>query len=373
MSLTDELKEFAEKVGLDIVRVASAEPFLEAAERIKDQIRRGFRPRWKIEEIDTFCNPRSLLPDANSVVVAAECYLTSEPIDLSKPSEPHGRIARYTWRNYYYDVKMKLKIVADFLKKRVGSGFRFRCYSNGPLAEKPMAQRAGVGWYGKHGIIVTRQYGSWIVLGELICNVKLEEDEPLDEYCGNCRACIEACPTGAIVEPYILDTQKCLQSITHRQMVMPDHIREIWGDRLYGCTTCQEACPINRKVKPKDRKPDYGYVGPSLPLMSILEMNECEYRRRFGKNQIGEPWVSFGAIQRNAAVALGNIGDAVAIPVLARKLKTSRSMIVKMHVAWALEKIGGQDAKLALKQALRGKLNTEVRKEIEEALKQINK
>jgi len=372
MSLTAELKDFVEKVNLDVVRVTSAEPFLEAAERIKQQIRRGFRPKWKLEEIDEFCNPKSLLPDAKSVVVAAECYLTSEPTDLSKPGEPHGKIARYTWRNYYYDVKTKLKMVANFLKNRVGSGFRFRCYSNGPLAEKPMAQRAGMGWYGKHGIIVTKQYGSWVVLGELICNIKLEEHEPINESCGSCQACIKACPTGAIVEPYILDMPRCLQYITHHQMVMPTHIRELWGNRLYGCMACQEVCPINRKVKPKDRKPDYGYVGPSLPLISILQMNEKEYRRRFSKNQIGEPWVSFGAIQRNAAVALGNIGDPVAVSVLAQKLNSSRSKIVKMHAAWALGKIGEEDAKRALKQALKGDQNPEVRKEIESALKQIS-
>lgn len=370
-SLTTELKDFAKKIGLDIVRVTSAEPFLAAAERIKDQIRRGFRPGWKIDEIDAYCNPRSFLSDAKSVIVAAECYLTSEPTDLSRPGEPHGKIARYTWRNYYHDIKTKLKKVAEFLKRRVGAGFRYRCYSNGPLAEKPAAERAGIGWYGKHGIIVTEQFGSWIVLGELITNIKLEEDEPLENSCGDCRACIDACPTNAIVEPYILDMPKCLQYITHRQMIMPEHIREIWGNRLYGCTTCQEACPINRKAKPRNRKPNYGYVGPSLPLKSILEMNEREYRKRFRKNQIGHWWVSFGAIQRNAAVALGNIGDPTAIPILARTLKRSRSTIVKIHAAWALGKIGGQKAELVLEQALKRNLKPQVRKEIEQALKRL--
>lgn len=369
MSLTSELKGFAEQIGLDIVRVTSAEPCLEAAERIKQQIRRGLRPKWKIEEVNRSCNPKSFLPEAKSVVVAAECYLTSEPADLTKPGEPHGKIARYTWRNYYYDLEMKLRMVADFLKERVGEGFRFKCYSNGPLAEKPLAERAGVGWYGKHGIIVTRQYGSWVVLGELLCNIKLEEDEPLEESCGKCKACIEACPTKAIVEPYVLDMPECLQYVTHHQMAIPTNMRELWGNRLYGCTTCQEACPINRKVKPKERKPDYGYVGPSLPLIQILEMTEKEYRRRFSENQIGKWWVSFGAIQRNAAIALGNIGDPAAIPALTRKLNTSRSKIVKTHVAWALGKIGGEDAKRALRQALEREHASEVRREIESALK----
>lgn len=371
LALTSELKDFAESVGLDIVRVTSAEPCLDAAERIKQQIRRGLRPEWKIEEIDYFCDPKSFLPEARSVIVAAECYLTSEPTDMGRPGEPHGKIARYTWRNYYRDVKTKLRIVANFLKERAGGGFRFKCYSNGPLAEKPLAERAGVGWYGKHGIIVTHQFGSWVVLGELLTNVKLEEDEPLHETCGDCNACVEACPTKAIIEPYVLDTSKCLQYITHHQMVMPIHIREIWGNRLYGCTTCQEVCPINRKVKPKDRKPNYGYVGPSLPLIPILQMSGKEYHRRFKDNQIGRWWVNFGAIQRNAAVALGNLRDPVAVPALAQALKHSRSTIVKMHAAWALGKIGNEDAKTALQQALKTKLKPSVQQEAENALKQI--
>lgn len=369
ISLTDELKNFGQEIGLDIVRVTSAEPFSDAAERIKQQIRRGLcPPNWKVEEIDSFCDPRNFLHDAKSIIVVAECYLTSESVDPGKPGEPHGSIARYTWRNYYYDVKIKLRKIADFLKKRVGKGVRFRCYSNGSIAEKPIAQRAGIGYYGKHGIIITEEYGSWVVLGELITNIKLKVDKPVNKSCGKCKLCIDACPTGAIIEPYIIDVSKCLGYITHNQFVMPVAIREVWGNKLYGCTICQDVCPINRKVKAKERKPEYGYVGPSLSLIQILQMNEGEYRKRFSKNQIGAQWVNFGAIQRNAAVALGNIGDPSAVPVLVQTLKDNQSSIVKMHAAWALGKIGSHEAKLALRQSMEMKLEQEVRKEVENAL-----
>lgn len=373
MSLTAEMKAFAEKVGLDVVRVTTAEPLTEASKRIKEQIQRGLRPKWKIEDIDSFCAPRSVLSSARSIVAAAECYLTSEPVDLSKPGEPHGRIARYLWRNYYHDVKEKLQRVAAFLKKRAPekTKFHFRCYSNGPLAQKPIAQRAGVGWYGKNGIIYTEEYGSRVVLGELITSVELEPDEPLEGSCGTCEACIKACPTKAIIEPYVLDMPRCLQYMTTRQFNMPLNLREIWGNRLYGCTTCQDVCPLNHKVKPKNRKPTYGYVGSSLPLIPILQMKEKEYRGRFRKNQIGEWWVRFGAIQRNAAVALGNIRDPAAIPALTQALKKSRSLMVRVHAAWALGKIRGQKAKQALEDAQKRECNPEVRKEIEEALSRL--
>jgi epoxyqueuosine reductase len=369
MSITEDVKTFAKRLGLDVVGVTSADPFADAARRIKEQIQRGLRPKWDVQTIDAYCDPRSLLASARSIIVATECYLTSEESDLSRDMGPHGTIARYTWRNYYYDVRTKLAKVATFLKKKTRASVQSRCYSNGPLAEKPMAERAGVGWYGKNGIILTRDYGSWVVLGALVTNIALEQDEPLKRSCGSCQACIKACPTKAIIEPYVLNMPKCLQYITHKQQAMPASIREIWGNRLYGCMTCQDVCPLNRRVKPKNRKPKSGYVGPSLPLIPILQMTEKEYRKHFHENQIGEWWVSFGAVQRNAAVALGNIGDPRAVLVLSSVLRRSRSFIVRGHAAWALGKIGGQDARLALKEASSREKNPNVRVEIENALK----
>jgi epoxyqueuosine reductase len=371
MSLTDEVKNFGYEIGLDIIRVTSAEPLQKASERIRQQIYRGLRPKWNID-VSSYCNPKSVLPDAKSVIVAAECYLTSEPQNLSKPGDPHGTIARYTWRNYYYDVKTKLRMIANFLKERIqNQKLHFKCYSNGPLAEKPLAERAGVGWFGKHSIIVTKEYGSWIVLGELVVNVKLDEDDELNGNCGSCHACMDACPTNAIIEPFIIDVPRCLQYLSHTQLVMPYHVREIWGNRLYGCMTCQEICPVNRRVKPKERKPKYGEIGSSLPLIPILQMNESQYRKRYRQNQIGEWWVSFGAIQRNAIIALGNIGDPTAIPTLVLILRKSRSTILRMHAAWAIGKIGGHEANFALKEALKTEKQLSVVKEIKNALRML--
>lgn len=352
---------------MDLIGIASAEPFLDAAERMKEYINRGLMNE-RLEYVDAFCDPRSVLSTAKSIIAVAECYLTSESEDLTSPGNPHGRIARYTWRNYYFDVYTKLKKLAKIIKNRVGDNFKFKCYSNGPLAEKPMAQRAGLGWYGKNGIILTQKFGSWIVLGELITNIELEIDDPLNKSCSSCQRCIENCPTKAIIEPYVLDRSKCIQHISQRLSILPHSLRELWGNRLYGCISCQEVCPLNQHVKPIDRKPKYGYVGPSLPLIPLLSMNEKEYRQRFRGNQIAEWWVSFSAIRRNAIVALGNIGDQVAIPTLSNLLKNSRSKILRGHAAWALGKIGGNKVKTILHDALKKESDNYVRSEIEHAL-----
>ncbi|MEW6685442.1 MAG: tRNA epoxyqueuosine(34) reductase QueG [Candidatus Edwardsbacteria bacterium] len=349
MLLESEIKHFAKEVGIDVIRFTTAEPFEKTALHLKELLKSGYIPsHWKVAEFDSFCNPKSVLPEAKSIIVAAECYLTSEPEDLTKPGEPYGRIARYTWRNYYYDLKKRLEKVAKFLRKEVGKQSKFKVYSCGAVAEKPMAQRSGLGWYGKHGIILTEEFGSRIVLGEIITNVELKPDELLEKDCGECVACIKSCPTGAIVNPaplqrcgvklYILDVSKCLQYLTNRRGVLPVEYREVWGNRLYGCTTCQDVCPKNAGVLPKERKPKYGEVGSCLPLIPLLEMTEEEYRTKYKNNQMTTRWIHFDCIKRNAVIALGNIGDSVAVPVLKEMLKDKNPM-VRTHATWALEKI----------------------------------
>lgn len=375
MSLESEIKEFGKERGLDIVRITSANYLSEAEKHIKESISYGYIPKktdWKIKDIHSYCDPKSVLPYAKSVIVAAECYLTSEIEDSTEPGNPYGRIARYTWRNYYYDIWTKLKKVIKFIKNKVGAKHKFKCYSCGPLAEKPLAQNAGIGWYGKHGIIITEEYGSWVVLGEIITTLELKPDTPIQKDCGNCDACIKACPTNAIVAPYVLDRSKCIQHLTNWYGMIPLSMREVWSNRLYGCTTCQDICPLNQKVKPKERKPDYGYIGSSIPLIPLLQMSEEEFRLRFRHNQVGARWIRRRCIQRNAIIALGNIGDPVAVPALINALNEPNP-IIRGHAAWALGKIGGTDAKVALEKAFKATSDKNSKQEIKNALQLLSK
>lgn len=333
------IKNLALEAGLDAAGIAPAGQDPEALARAREQVRRGLKPNWDIEGIGPRFDPISELPGARSVLVVANSYLTSGPESLGKPGQPHGRIARYNWSNYYQDTRDRLKAVAERLEKELGGSFHYKLLSNGRLAEKPLAARAGIGWYGKHSIITTSNSGSWVVLGLLVTNLDLEPDPPAADGCGDCRACVDACPTKAIVEPGVLDSRKCLQWMSSRQLAFPEDVRKLWGDRLYGCTTCQDVCPYNKKAKPNDHFPEYGRVGPSLPLMPILRMSENEFREKYRGNQMAKSWVSFGAVQRNAAVALGNIGDKAAVPALEEAARNSRSPEVREHAEWALGRI----------------------------------
>ncbi len=339
MAIKLDLDELALKFDIDLLRVTTAEPFEEGLKRIKKQIKSEVilaTQRWKMADLESFCNPRSILPTARSIIVAAECYLTSEPEDFSKPGEPHGLIARYAWRNYYLDLKKRLEKLAKFLKRNYGGNYRI--FSNGRLAEKPMAQRSGLGYYGKHGIILSNEFGSRIVLGEIITDLEINPQSCVSENCGECRICLVKCPTQAIVAPYVLDWEKCFQYLTNWRGSLPEAYRKLWGKRLYGCTTCQDVCPRNKIVKPKERIPIYGPAGPSFPLIPLIQMGKKEYFAYFKQNQMGRKWINFDSIRRNAIIALGNAGDPAGLKVL-RDCTADPDPMIQDSAVWAITRL----------------------------------
>ena len=373
-----EIKELGQEIGLDIIRITNAESFLETEKQIKKSIEKGYIPDditqddsannyLDLDKIKKRCNPRSILKRAKSIISVAQCYLIEETEDIKDKDQPLGKIAKYDTGNFYYDIKLKLKKIVDFINQKTEFKYKSKnksCYVS--LVEKPIAQRAGIGWYGKHGIIITEGYGSWVVLGEIITELELETDAPLPEDCGDCKICIDLCPTQAIVSPYIIDRIRCLQYISERPMKVPLAFREVWEDRLYGCTTCQEVCPKNHKVKPKKYRPEYGYIGSRIPLIPLLTITQDEFQHYFAYNQIAMRPIE--AIKRNAALALGNIGDPGAIPSLIKTLEEDVDSMVRGHTAWALGKIGGKKTKRVLEETLKREDDKEVREEIINAL-----
>src|SRR5665648_34363 len=382
MSLAAQIKELGEEIGLDIIRITNAESFPEAEKHIIESVGKGYIPendyypsgnilvrpnQLNLNKIRKRCNPKNILKRAKSIISVAQGYLIEETEDIQDKNQPLGKIAKYDIGNFYYDVKLKLKKIVDFINQEIDFKYKSKnksCYIS--LTEKPIARRAGVGWYGKNGIIFTKRFGSWVVLGEIITELELDTDEPLQRDCGDCTICIDSCPTKAIVSPYVIDRTKCLQFISERPMNVPLAFREKWEDRLYGCTTCQEVCPQNHKVKPKKYRPEYGFIGSKIPLIPLLQITEEKFQNYFSYNQIAMR--PREAIKRNAILALGNIGDTKSIVSLIRTLQEDDNSIVRGHTSWALGKIGGEKAKFALEKALKSEEDKEVREEIINAL-----
>ena len=239
------------------------------------------------------------------------------------------------------------------------------------MLDRAAAARAGLGWFGKNGNILNPTYGSWLLLGQIVTNLKLEPDAPLAKTCGQCTRCIPACPTDAIVAPYVVDNRRCISYLTieHKDAI-PLELRPAMGTWVFGCDICQEVCPVNRKAQATS-DPNFGRRDlTALDLIELLDMDEAHFRQRFA----GTPMMRAKRVgmQRNACVALGNIGDATAEPALERAL-ASGDPLVRQHAAWALGRIGGNEAIAALRTAESVESDEEVRTEIRLALTEAGK
>ena len=234
---------------------------------------------------------------------------------------------------------------------------------------RAVSQRAGVGWFGKNTNILTPSHGSWVFLGQVITDLELEPDPPLKKTCGSCVACVDACPTGAIVAPYVIDNARCISHLTiENRGPIPRHLRPLMYDWVFGCDICQDVCPVNRKAAPSNEQAFTNRRFTTLDLVSILRMTEEEFRERFRNSPIKRAKrAKRVSLQRNACVALGNAGDPDAVPALAAALKDGEPL-VRGHAAWALGKLGGPEAPRTLESAFADEGDAEVTSEIEAAL-----
>jgi epoxyqueuosine reductase len=291
---------------------------------------------WTPKNIDEFCDLKSVLPEARTVITAALNYLTPDEPDPSQPGSPYGLVANYTRRNYYLELRRRLRKVARFIEQE----YKGACavYVNGPIAEKPLARRSGLGFYGKHSVIINPRYGSWCVIGEVITDVRFTPDRPLRDSCGTCRICLSRCPTRAILRPYVLDRRICIQALTNWVGVVPDRIAKIWGKRIYGCTVCQDVCPKNIDKKPASPETEIGIVGQWLPVLELLDLSEEGYRVRYSNNQMSAGWINFPAIRRNCLIVLGNARDPGTLPVVERFMK-DRDQNLAATASWARQRI----------------------------------
>lgn len=344
------IQRLAQQAGLTLIGCTLAEAFSKAREIALERLRQGLMgtlPWYHEVRILRGTDPQAILPGAQSILSVAVSYYTR----ASPPERPlTGRVARYAWgQDYHKALKERLRTLMHLLEREVGP-FRWKVYvDDGPILEREVAHRAGIGWFGKNTNILT-PIGSWVFLGEAITTLKVATDPPLKKTCGRCSACIPACPTGAIIAPYVLDSRRCIAYLTieHRGPI-PRELRPLVGDWVFGCDICQEVCPVNRKAQPSslpELSPDP--TRQRLDLLDILTLSEGAFQERFRGTSIRR--ATRIGLQRNACVVLGNLGDPAAVPALARALEEGETL-VRGHAAWALGRIGGAKAIQALEKA----------------------
>src|SRR3954469_17609929 len=256
-----ELELLAQELGLDVVGAAPASAYDETERNIQERKQRGLFAdmRFTMARPDVSCHPEKLLPNARTVVSAAHCYYAPGP----PLRDGEGRLPRYTW----YDAYAVLRERLDELGRRIGGDYRVFVDANQHV-DREGAARSGVGFYGKNTLLITRRHGSWVVLGTLVTDVVLEPTPPLDLDCGECRLCIDACPTGALDTPGTLDATKCLSYWSQAPAAIPEDYREPLGAQVYGCDICQDVCPWNRGVE--KRRAGQPLPEDATPHVSLL-------------------------------------------------------------------------------------------------------
>ncbi len=353
--LTARLKAEAQRLGFDLAgATAAATPPRIGA--LQQWLADGFAGQMEYipHRAAAYEHPKHVLDDVRSLLMLALAYRTEGPVE---PAPGQGIIARYAWGTDYHDViRGRLHALADF-HRRLTPGAAVRgVVDTAPLLEREFAELAGLGWVGKNTLLLNRRLGSWFFLAALLTSETLAYDQPMTTgHCGTCRACIDACPTGAIVEPYRLDARKCISYLTiELRAPIPPEQRGSIGPRIFGCDICQDVCPFNRRPSPT-AEPAFRPRPDSNPikLAELLRMDEAAFAERFR----GSPVLRAGrrGLICQAAYALGNRPEMSALPALIDGLRDA-DPAVREACAWALERYDCEEARALRKiEGRRGK------------------
>jgi epoxyqueuosine reductase len=382
MSLTQEVKRRATELGFCAVGVTGAERFSQAEAAAANRTQQGLMDGlswWSEARAHASADPRRATPDARSVIALAFPHaIFPSPSDEPpfpfpagggrQGGGPQGRIAAYALGRDYHEVLLeRMQPLVAMLRER---GHVAKTYvDHGWMLDRAAAARAGLGWLGKNTNLLIPGVGSYVLLAEIVTSAELEPDKPLKKTCGSCDACMRVCPTGALVEPGVLDNRRCISfwTIEHRG-VIPLDIRPLIGDWIFGCDLCQEICPVNAKPATPDTHA-LEVFGPMIEarprLEQLLALDDDAFRARFRNSAVWRTRRS--GLLRNVCIALGNIANRDSVPALSIALDDGEPL-VRGHAAWALGRLGGVAALAHLELALRRETDAWVRDECEQAL-----
>ena len=337
----------ATELGFDACRVTTAEPPASAPdfERALAEGRHA-EMAWLAKAPEKRADLSRILPGIRSVVTVAISYHRDPQHDPSDPpaepgSTPRGIVARYARHPDYHDLlKEPLRALTEFLDSEARVTQRSLWYvDTGPILERDLAQRAGIGFVGKHTNLISRSLGNWFLLAEILTTAELEPDAPEHNRCGSCTRCMSACPTGALPSPFTLDARRCISYLTieHRGSI-PEDLRPAIGTRIFGCDDCLAACPWNRFARTGALLREHHRADLAQPdLLELLSLDDDAFKSRFAGTSLLR--TKRRGLLRNVCVALGNVGDHRAIPALTRAAQDPEPLIAE-HAAWALGRIG---------------------------------
>ena len=341
-ALRQVVEHTARRLGFDAIGIASAAPDDARTIRLRHFVSNQWQGDmgWFIETLERRASPQSLWPEAKSVIMLAMNYGPDGDAlaNLANPSVANISVYARN-RDYHGVIKGRLKEIADQITSKSGKDAKV-FVDTAPVMEKPLAAAAGLGWQGKHTNLVSRSLGSWFFLGAIFTEAELEADEPGEDHCGSCRACLDACPTDAFPAPYQLDARRCISYLTiEHQGPVPHEFRKAMGNRIYGCDDCLAACPWNkfaaasREMKLKARA---DLVSPSIA--EFLQLDDAAFRARFSASPVKR--IGRGKFLRNVLIAAGNSGDDGLIPAIS-SLANDPDPLVRGAALWTLGELAG--------------------------------
>jgi epoxyqueuosine reductase len=344
------LKRQAETLGFDAIGIASAAAAWPAGARLQEYLDAGRHGDMDWMAQDRRAHPQALWPEAKSAILVGQSYASADDAIALLQEKQSGLVSAYAARRDYHDVvKGKLKQLAQWLGRESGAEVKV-FVDTAPLMEKPLAQRAGLGWQGKHTNLVSREHGSWLFLGAILSAAELSPDAPEEDHCGSCRACLDVCPTNAFPAPYQLDARRCLAYLTieHKGQI-PHAFREALGNRVFGCDDCLAVCPWNKFAQTsREARMAMRDELRLAPLAELAALDDASFRARFA----GTPVKRTGRERfvRNVVCAIGNSGDAALAPV-AEQLTGDSSPLVRGMAVWASRRLLDAEAFQRLKSA----------------------
>ena len=345
MLTSSAIKKKARELGFDLCGIAPAGAFPELS-FLREWIARGYAGEmaWMARTAERRADVRAVVPGAHSVIVTATVYNVDRPYSTEAADPGAALISRYAWGDDYHDVlSARLAALLAWMRDTSAEPFDARAYvDTGPVQERVYAQYAGLGWIGKNTCLINERVGSWLFLSEIICTLALEPDQPSLDRCGTCTLCIEACPTGAIVQPHVLDATRCVSYLTiETRSDLPLEHRAAMGAHAYGCDVCQDVCPYNQQPV---HSPDPAWhprpVFDAPALVDLWSRSDGELRRLLKGSAMTRTKLT--GLRRNLAVAMGNARIGAEVLLQEREDQPSANdPVVRRHVDWAVARASG--------------------------------
>ena len=342
--LKEKIKLKASELGIDKTGFTHAEPFYHLEDRLKKQREKGYHSGFEHQNIEERVYPDKIFDQPKSIIAIALAY----PSRMKKPrmekGKPRGEFARASWGIDYHHIlnermaKLIEYIKAEATEENMGEVDFKPMVDTGELVDVAVAERAGLGFIGRNGLLITKEFGSYVYLGEIITNIEFTPDYQVSFGCGDCMKCIESCPTGALLGDGRMNAQVCLSYQTQTKGYMPEEFRKKMGRVIYGCDICQVVCPYNRGINThhhEEMEPDPELTNPVLE--PLLDISNREFKESFGK--MAGSWRGKKPLQRNAIIALANYREKSAIPKLLQVIETDPRPMIRGTATWAIAKI----------------------------------